>query len=242
MTFSQGRSDQTGQGHLHDLKGATVFGMARYEVRWGDRRFANRPIGEEIDLRSAFELTESDLVELLDALHEETEGDASLDARVSSTGKGAAGPAIALALEVGHVAGGVAGLYKLGRFLTKAIIRIRERLNHDPVIEDPDTLGALAAVVILDSDGSTADALQEYQYIGTVPVTASPGMGTDARDIWASCFVCPPDIGGAAVVFMSPSGLSLGSVRVPFEMYLKPKEGWQQRSVRDIALWWGRDV
>jgi hypothetical protein len=216
--------------------------VAEYEIRWGTPEFEGESPDESIDLLASFGLSESDVDELQSSLQKEVRGAVHLRARVSSVGKGASGPGVALVLEVLGAVDGLATLWSTGRLLVKFITRVRGKFGHGPTIEDPDTLGAIAAVVVVGDEAPSPALLQDLRYVTTVPLTVGPRVGTDARDIWASVFALPDEIGGANVVFMSPTGLSLGSVRVPSEMFLRPSEGWETRSPRDIALWWGQDV
>lgn len=74
----------------------------------------------------------------------------------------------------------------------------RHKTGADPLIGDPDTLGAVAAASV---DESMMNRLAGCRFAGTVPITASLGVGTDQRDIWAACF---EGEGFAIVIFMSP--------------------------------------
>lgn len=157
-------------------------------------------------------------------------GEATIGAEVSSQGKGASGPAIAVVVELERVLTDAGSLIATGTALFALIHRVRRRFNRDPVVEDSNTIGALAAA------SSHAD-LTGYRFVDTVPITARPGVGTDARDIWATCFAGSDKVGDAVVVFMSPTGTCLGEVRVPAEMYFAD-DGWRRRGPEDIRIWW----
>jgi len=110
--------------------------------------------------------------------------------------------------------------------------KIRNRFGHDPVMEDRDTLGAIASA-------EPGLSLTGYRYARTAIVTGAEGMGTDRRDIYASVFAEDDQQGAAIVVFMSPTGLCLGSVRVPAQCFLE-QDRWRDRTSEEIAQWWSQ--
>lgn len=92
-------------------------------------------------------------------------------------------------------------------------VRSKQRKSLGPCIEDPDTLGALAATAIPGNE-----ALSKYRFIGSRLLTIEEGLGSDERQLAASTFV-NDTAGSAIVVFISPSGALLGMVQVPLEVY-----------------------
>jgi hypothetical protein len=149
-------------------------------------------------------------------------------------GKGASGPGVALVLEVAeHVVNDVAGLIGVGLALRQAIRRISERRGRSPAIANEQALGALAAA-------EAANQLTGARYVHTVPLNVDPGVGTDERDVWAACFD-RWDVGLVHVIFMSPSGLVLGQVRVPAEAFMDGAE-YRMRSPQDIERWWSNEA
>jgi hypothetical protein len=135
----------------------------------------------------------------------ELKADVSLEP--GSVGKGAAGYGISLVVQVAeHVLTDMAALLALGAALRNVIRRVSATRDRAPAVLDEIALAAVAADEI-------ADRLAEARWVGTVPITARPGVGTDDRDVWAVCF---SDASGLAiVVFVSPSGavLSVQDVR-----------------------------
>lgn len=174
--------------------------------------------------------TASDLDDLRNAL-----GGGSIDVSVSpaSIGKGASGYGVTVAVTILSVAGGISGLLHLGEYALKAITTIRTRTGSSPTIHDPDTLGAVAAA---SAKAHAPFDLTGCHYVGTVPITARPEAGTDARDIYAACF---DGEGFAGVIFMSPSGTVLGTITVPAEYGFEEGE-WRHRSAEELAAWWRR--
>ncbi len=58
-----------------------------------------------------------------------------------------------------------------------------------------------------------------------------------SANVWAVCFA--EDFQLAHVIFMSPTGLALGYVRVPTEWYFEDGD-LKTRHEADIAAWWDR--
>lgn len=168
----------------------------------------------------------------LDEASQSFAGGATISAEVSSQGKGASGPGIAIVVEIERFATDTASLIVIGTALLALVRRLRTRFGREPVVEDLTTLGALAAA-------AAPEGLTGHRFVATVPVTASPGVGTNDSDIWASCFKGPDDVGMATVVFMSPSGMCLGVARVPAETY-QDGEGEHRRSAEDVRRWWSQ--
>lgn len=200
----------------------------RLELRWATADYVTLPIGEALD---AVEVTGMADIELAEA-SKSFSGGATISAEVSSQGKGASGPAIAIVVEIERFATDTATLIGIGTALFALIRRVRARFSREPVVEDLSTLGALAAA-------AAPEGLTGHRFVATVPVTALPGVGTNDSDIWASCFKGPDDESMATVVFMSPSGLCLGAVKVPAETY-RDGDGMHRRNAEDLRRWWSQ--
>jgi hypothetical protein len=203
------------------------MGEMRLELRWasGDHD-RSLPIGQRLDVGEATGMTDDDRL----AVEVTFPGNANISAEVSSQGKGASGPAVAIVVEIERIGTDIATLIAIGAALLGLIRKVRPRYERDPVIEDPRTLGAVAAA------GASGD-LSGYRYVSTVPITAYPGIGTNAGDIWAACFAGPDQDGMARVVFMSPTGICLGDVQVPAEMF-RDDRGAQHRNPEEIQRLW----
>lgn len=92
-----------------------------------------------------------------------------------------------------------------------AIIRwVKRRGNRLVQVQDPKTLGFLAASAKPDHEHRLAGA----ELVTTVCLTGGgPGVGTDLRDVWATSFLLPS--GDVWVLFSAPDGGILGEVNVP---------------------------
>jgi hypothetical protein len=136
---------------------------------------------------------------------------ATVSVQPGSTGKGAAGPGIELVLHVAEeVLNDGASVFGWGTVLWAIIRRVRRRGDRRVVVQDPKTLGFLAASAKPDHELRLAGA----GLVTTVCLTGGgPGMGTDLRDVWASSFVLPS--GDVWVLFSAPDGGILGEVTVP---------------------------
>jgi hypothetical protein len=151
-------------------------------------------------------------------------------ARDASIGKGASGPGAAVVFEVAQqVLEDVSALVGLGLGVREIIRILSGRRGRPPASLNEAALAAIAAA-------AHADALDGTYYLRTVPLSVEPGLGTDERDVWASCFDAP-DTGTLHVVLMSPSGLVLGYIQVPVAWYFVHGE-LRQRDTDDIARWW----
>lgn len=145
-------------------------------------------------------------------------------------GKGASGSGVALVLEVAeHVVNDTASLLAVGEVLRRIIKRTSERRGRTPSILDPVALGAVVTTYVADH----VDAVGQPW---VAPLNVDPGIGTDARDVWAASFD-DPGAGLLHVVYLSPSGLGLGYVRVPVEAYFDGDE-YRYRRPDEIARWW----
>lgn len=145
-------------------------------------------------------------------------------------GKGASGAGVALVLELAeHVINDAASLIAIGAVLRAAIKRVSHRREQQPAVVDPVALAALAADEFRES-------LEGAYYYKTVPLNLYEGVGTDERDVYACVFEQADGV--VHVIFMSPTGLCLGSVRVPAEMYVGDGGEVITRSAEDIAAWW----
>lgn len=198
----------------------------RLELRWATPDHGTLPIGEALEMSEATGLSEIDIAEI----SERFPADAILTAEVSSQGRGASGPAIAVVVQLERIGTDAASLIAIGGALRELVRRVRRKFGRDPTIEDPMSLGALAA------SGCDSE-LTGMRYISTVPITAYPGVGTNWNDVWAACFKEPEEAGAATVIFISPSGTCLGVVRVPIEVY-RGKDGPTRRSPEEIQGWW----
>ena len=152
-----------------------------------------------------------------------------------SIGKGAEALALTLVVEVERVVNDAASLLAVGAALRQLIRHVKQRRRGRlgrAIISDPETLIALAAA---ETPGLTRT---EWSYFSPrlVCLVGSPGVGTDERDIYAAVF-SDERSGKALVTFMSPSGLCLGSVLVPAEVYLTD-QSVKFRERRDIDRWW----
>lgn len=195
----------------------------RLEITWGVSE-------EEYESDTPTGLSPLDLQDLHSLAPEGTR----LGVQPGSVGKGAAGYGTTLLIDLAiGVTGGL--IVEAGKVAWKMIKEISSRRGGEsPEISDPFSLGVVAA-------GAVSPAIQETlvgcRYRATVGITGSVGAGTDARDIWAACF---DGDGYAVVIFVSPSGLCLGTVKVPAEFALVDDE-WKQRTPDDIAEWWRED-
>lgn len=136
---------------------------------------------------------------------------AEVSVEPSSVGKGAAGPGFDLVIKtVEEALWDGAALITVGAAL-RSIVRAvrRNRAERRLVVKDRFTAGSIAA----DSYDNKV-ALAGSRYVATVMLTrGSLGIGIDERDIWASTFEMLDRC--ILVIFSSPSGLTLGSVRIP---------------------------
>ena len=206
--------------------------MVELEIRWPSAEYAEVPIGAPIDLGEATGLTESELIQFFANVAPEP----TLFARGSSQGKGASGPAFAIVVEIERWATDAASVLALGTGLVQLIRALAKNGRHQAVIEDPNTLGAIALAETQVSGPMADTELEELNFVSTVPITAFPGIGTNGSDIWAACFKARS--GDAVVVFLSPTGTWLGKVRVPAEYYFDGSRTACQRTAREIQQWW----
>jgi hypothetical protein len=168
-------------------------------------------------LDGEYDGTEVDLARVEDASAEVADEARQLDpaATVSvqqgSTGKGAAGPGIEVVLHVvEEVLNDGASVFGWGTVLWAGIRWVRRRGDRGVQVQDPKTLGFLAASAKPDHELRLAGA----QLVTTVCLTGGgPGMGTDLRDVWATSFVLPS--GDVWLLFSAPDGGILGEVTVP---------------------------
>ncbi len=68
------------------------------------------------------------------------------------------------------------------------------------------------------------------RYVHTVPLLASPGVGTDERDVWGAVFASAERDGEGLLLLLSPSGFCLGSVSLQAELQFDGSK-WTRRSV-----------
>ncbi len=182
--------------------------------------------GEPSDLLAVAGFTEAELSEIARA--------APVPVKVrqaeGSVGVGASAYGVDLVFQIMGTVADVAGLIVLGEYLRRLIERMRPSRG-EATIGDPETLGAVAAA---SAPTDLREMLVGSYMVQTVPITAAPESGTDARDIWASCFAGD---GFAVVIFMSPSSVCLGCVVVPSEWALVDGE-YRSRTPEEIAQWW----
>ena len=237
LAFAVGAADASGlvldpRGKPVDLSNGMMRLVNRLRLTWA--------VPEEVSLPYERAVTAGQDVNFLEVVGfsagaiTEMEGDPAAQVRVSqqegSVGIGASGYGVTLVFEVLGTIADVGGLIVFGDFLRRVIDRHRNDRG-TPTISDPGTLGAIAAASV--EEAAMRARLVGCRFAGTVPITASPEVGTDSRDIWASCF---DGDGFAIVIFMSPSGLCLGSVTVPAEWGLIDGE-YRSRSAEEIAAW-----
>jgi hypothetical protein len=198
------------------------------EITWGARE-------EELDDRDrlipeqALGLGPADVQEM-----ESLVPQAQLSVGSGVVGKGAAGPGVALYLQVAeHLLQDTAALIALAAGVRSVIARVSARRGDLPTIGDPSGLAVAAVASVTDQ---FRERLLETRYVGTFPITASAAVGTDRRDIWAVCFSAGEE-GYGLVIFVSPAGTCLGAVSVPAETYFDGRE-WRDRSTDDLIAWW----
>ena len=74
------------------------------------------------------------------------------------------------------------------------------------------------------------------RYVKTVALNVAEGIGTDEFDVWAACFD-DSDAGAVLVVFLAPTGMWLGQISVPTELYVE-RDRLHRRGAEEIAAWW----
>lgn len=196
------------------MKLSAVWGVAEDETD-----------GDRVDLDSLDGLRPADLADLERDLEL-----GPLTVAPGSVGKGASGPGAALIIEVAErVLNDTASLLALGAGLHALIQRVTARRKKPPAILDANALGSLAAHYARDVAG-------HMRYVKTVALNVQEEIGTDELDVWAACFD-DSDAGAVLVVFLSPTGMWLGQVRVPTELYVED-ERLHRRSAEEIATWW----
>ncbi len=95
-----------------------------------------------------------------------------------TVGKGAAGPGVALYLDVAeHVLNEGVSLIALAAAVKAIVGRVNTRRNSVPTISDPTSL-AVAAVAAAPDE--VRDQIRVARYVQTVPITANPGWGPTA--------------------------------------------------------------
>jgi hypothetical protein len=213
----QTRSDRSEPRNLDPMRLEVVWGVREPETD-GDVVYLDRVVGFAPD---DVEALRGDLPE------------GRLTVEPGGVGKGASGPGVALVFEVAeHVVNDTAGLIGIGVALREVILRVSKRRGRRPAIANEAALGALAAA-------EAANQLAGARYAHTVPLNVDPGVGTDERDVWAACFDVWEE-GLVYVIFMSPSGLVLGQVRVPTEAFMDGDK-YRMRSPEEIERWWSNE-
>jgi hypothetical protein len=168
-------------------------------------------------LGGEYDGTEVDLARVEDASAEavdeaqQRDPAATVSVQPGSTGKGAAGPGIELVLHVAEeVLNDGASVFAWGTVLWAIIRLVRRRGNRRVQVQDPKTLGFLAA----SAEPNHEHRLTGAELVTTVCLTGGgPDMGTDLRDVWATSFLLPS--GDVWVLFSAPDGGILGEVTVP---------------------------
>jgi hypothetical protein len=193
-----------------------VFGVGHEGGAQGDR------------LHALEGLTPADL----QALGDET--GAHVTTRRGSVGKGAAGPGVELILAYASVPGDILALIEIGKMIKQVIRKVQShRATRTVTISDRDTMAAVAAA---SATGETAAYLAGTRLLSVRNLSGGEPpnwLGTDSRDVWAVVFEHETQ-GHVLVIFMSPSGLVLGSARVPLE-YFWDGSAYQRRTMEDIA-------
>jgi hypothetical protein len=140
------------------------------------------------------------------------------------------GPGVGLVLEIAErVIQDVGTLVGLGLGLREIIKLVSQRRGRPPALLNSPALAAVAAA-------SAPDELAGTSHLRTAPLSVDGAVGTDERDVWASCFEDVEE-GFVHVIFLSPSGLLLGHVHVPLEMYFDGAE-LRRRTEEEITDWW----
>lgn len=178
-----------------------------FEITFGPAEEMYGP-GDEVDVSRVPGVRDEDMVELTRMLPT-----ARLSRRAGSIGKGASGPGASLVIEIAErILNDGASLLAYGAVLFEVIAWLKRRHGKSVNLNDPVTVAAVAAA----QSSSLEHELVGSSYIGTVCITGGgPGLGVDARDVWASSFSLAD--GWALVIFSSPSALILGHVKIPSE-------------------------
>ena len=153
----------------------------------------------------------------LQALSDET--GAQVTTRRASVGVGAAGPGVEVILAYASIPGDILALVEIGKKIKQVIRKVQShRATRTVTISDRDTMAAVAAA---SATGETADHLTgtRLRSVRNLSDGEPPSwLGTDDRHVWAVVFEHGTQ-GYVLLFFMSPSGLVLGSARVPLEHY-----------------------
>lgn len=160
--------------------------------------------------------------------------DTSFSIRSGGVGKGASGAGATLVMVLERVINDTASLIAVGVALRHIIERIRAKRGSDPIVTDPVTLAALA---VAGADDTIRERLAGCVFRQTLPLTVSleQSVGTDDRDVWVSCFA-NYDVGFVVAIFISPSGLVLGTSIVPSRRGIQDGE-YRERTPAEIAAW-----
>lgn len=142
------------------------------------------------------------------------EGVTRVSVSPSGIGMGASGSAFEVAVELVRSFTDDAGrLVALGGWVLWLADRVKAKRGGGPMMEDGPTLGAVAAARV----HGTTD-LDGYRLLDCRPLQGDAGSGTDERVIWLAAFD-HANRGDVLAVFMSPTGIVLGQVVVPYEAY-----------------------
>lgn len=186
-------------------------------------------IGETTDYHSNWvQEVEDNLADELADLRAR-EGVTRISVSESGIGMGASGPAFEVAVELVRTFTDDAGrLVALGGWILWLADRVKAKRGGGPMMEDGPTLGAVAANRV---HGATN--LDGYQLLECRPLQGDAGCGTDDRVIWLAIFDHATR-GDVLVVFMSPTGILLGQVVVPYETYSDGTD-YKWRTPEEIA-------
>lgn len=142
------------------------------------------------------------------------EGVTEVSVSPSGIGMGASASAFEVAVELVRTFTDDAGrLVALGGWILWLADRVKAKRGGGPMMEDGPTLGAVAAARV---HGTTN--LDGYRLLECRPLQGDAGCGTDERVIWLAAFDHATR-GDVLAVFMSPTGIVLGQVVVPYEAY-----------------------
>jgi hypothetical protein len=162
--------------------------------------------GNRIDPERVIGLSSAELAEIRTLLPPGT----TVSTEPSSVGKGASGPGTALIIAT-TVANDGASLLAWGSAIWAVIRHLRtKRVGRRISLDDPRTMAAAAIAQV----PALQNRFPGTTWRGTFCLTgATPGMGTDERDVWVASFSSAN--GWVLALFVSPNGMLLGQSIVP---------------------------
>jgi hypothetical protein len=191
--------------------------------------------GASVKLRVTFAATDEDEVlspdDLAEIEHIVAGGRASTEP--GEVGVGGAGPGITVVLEIAERAVNDFGSWVGLGLALRELIRWRKNKSHrNATITDENAFKAVAACAL---PAAWRDELSPTDYSGCKPLLGraplgSKWVGTDERDMWVATFKRPGD---AIFVYLAPTGVVLGYVRVPLQTYFDGTE-WVSRNDKDL--------